>query len=38
MEQVGTITEEEAKKAEEKAVQAATHIKVEINQPAPEKE
>ena len=38
MEQVGTITEEEAKKAEEKAVQAATHIKVEIKQPAPEKE
>lgn len=38
MEQVGTITEEEAKKAEEKAVQAATHIKVEINQPATEKE
>ena len=37
MEQVGTITEEEAKKAEEKAVQAATHIKVEINQPATEK-
>lgn len=38
MEQVGTITEEEAKKAEEKAVQAATHIKVEIKQPATEKE
>lgn len=38
MEQVGTITEEEAKKAEEKAVQAETHIKVEINQPATEKE
>ena len=38
IEQVGTITEEEAKKAEEKAVQAETHIKVEINQPATEKE
>lgn len=38
MEQVGAITQEEAKKAEEKAVQNATNIKVEINQSAPEKE
>ena len=38
MEQVGAITQEEAKKVEEKAVQNATNIKVEINQAAPEKE